>query len=79
MRMGSIPAMRVRYILESSLYHGRNNRFNSRYAGKIHLGVGVFDLHALQVGSIPAMRVRYIKYVVQCRKVMGVVQFPLCG
>ena len=34
-------------------------RFNSRYAGKIHLGIDLICQHALFV-SIPAMRVRYI-------------------
>ena len=34
---GSIPAMRVRYIGLSYFYIIKITRFNSRYAGKIHL------------------------------------------
>ena len=56
---GSIPAMRVRYIVMLVCFKMPSWRFNSRYAGKIHQSSVSDSLPALE-GSIPAMRVRYI-------------------
>ena len=59
MLLGSIPAMRVRYIVMLVCFKMPSWRFNSRYAGKIHQSSVSDSLPALE-GSIPAMRVRYI-------------------
>ena len=56
--IGSIPAMRVRYIFLAGADMPAALGFNSRYAGKIHLDPDADSL--TDDGSIPAMRVRYI-------------------
>ena len=58
--LGSIPAMRVRYITSPSMILIRWKMFNSRYAGKIHLHQRN-KRSSRRVCSIPAMRVRYIE------------------
>ena len=60
MLVGSIPAMRVRYISNMEVIKLMFGRFNSRYAGKIHLSALDSFFFVFTGGSIPAMRVRYI-------------------
>ena len=79
MTEGSIPAMRVRYIVKHTVqvccgFSGSIPAMRVRYIGKT---TGFSDMP--EDGSIPAMRVRYILGPVNDLAETVEVQFPLCG